>query len=204
MRLNAWEIVHKAVLRRRRLDEARISEPPCPMTTLLFAQVLIARAPRSVLRRAKRFYAFAALTPPLLILTACATAPADDLTACPAYAPAYAVTDAFMTAFNAKDAEAWGATFHFPSVRLASSATTVINSAADLESSFARLEATGWHHSAWAMREVVQCEPAKAHMLTTFVRYRADGSELSRFDSLYIIEQRAGRWAVAARSSFAP
>ena len=41
-------------------------------------------------------------------------------------------------------------------------------------------------------------------MLTTFVRYRADNSEMSRFDSLYIVELKNGRWALTARSSFAP
>jgi hypothetical protein len=89
-------------------------------------------------------------------------------------------------------------------VRLASGKTVVLNSAADLEDSFSRLEATGWDHSAWAARRVVQCEPTKAHMLTTFVRYRKDGSVLSKFDSLYIVELRNGKWGITARSSFAP
>ena len=122
---------------------------------------------------------------------------------CPAYKPAYDVTDEFMRTFNTKDPEAWGATFHFPSVRIASGTVRIINSPADLDS-FSALAATGWDHSAWARRQVVQCGPAKAHMLTTFVRYRADGSVLSEFDSLYIVEQKAGRWALTARSSFAP
>lgn len=143
-----------------------------------------------------------------LPLMSCASMPggrADaGFAACPAYGPAYDVTDAFMRTFNSKDAQAWGATFHFPSVRIASGTVRIINSAADLEDSFSRLEATGWHHSDWAKREIVQCGPTKAHMLTTFVRYRADGSVLSQFDSLYIVEQKDGRWALTARSSFAP
>jgi hypothetical protein len=137
--------------------------------------------------------------------SACATKPAPkDLTACAAYKPAFDVTDKFMTTFNAKDAKAWGETFGFPSVRLASGKTVVLNSAADLEDSFSRLEATGWDHSAWAARRVVQCEPTKAHMLTTFVRYKKDGSVLSKFDSLYIVELRNGKWGITGRSSFAP
>ncbi len=123
---------------------------------------------------------------------------------CPAYQPAYQVTDAFMASFNSKDAGAWGATFHFPSVRIASGAVRIINGPQDLESSFPTLIAQGWDHSAWAARKVVQCDATKAHMLTTFVRYRADGSEMSRFNSLYIVEQKDGRWALTARSSFAP
>jgi hypothetical protein len=41
-------------------------------------------------------------------------------------------------------------------------------------------------------------------MLTAFVRYRKDGSVLSQFDSLYIVEFKNDRWALTARSSFAP
>lgn len=123
---------------------------------------------------------------------------------CPAYAPAYQVTDDFMRTFNSKNAAAWGATFHFPSVRIASGSVRVINSPADLEQSFGNLAATGWDHSGWEKRQVVQCGETKAHMLTTFVRYRADGSVLSKFDSLYIVEFKNSRWALTARSSFAP
>jgi uncharacterized membrane protein len=143
------------------------------------------------------------------VLGACATQPSRvegdaSFASCPAYAPAYQVTDAFMTTFNSKDAEAWGAVFNFPSVRIASGKVTILNSAADLENSFTRLAAAGWDHSAWASRRVVQCDATKAHMLTTFVRYRADGSEMSRFNSLYVVENKDGRWGLTARSSFAP
>ena len=51
----------------------------------------------------------------------CATAPkGPDLNACAAYAPAFEVTDRFMTSFNTKNAQAWGETFNFPSIRIAS------------------------------------------------------------------------------------
>lgn len=140
-------------------------------------------------------------------LAACATtgAAGSDATfaSCPAYAPAYQVTDEFMRTFNSKNPEAWAATFHFPSVRIASGQVRIINSAADLDT-FGALTTSGWDHSAWAKREIVQCGDKKAHMLTTFVRYRADGSVLSQFDSLYIVEFKNNRWALTARSSFAP
>ena len=143
-----------------------------------------------------------------LLATACVSAPpgSDDAAfdTCPAYRPAYDVTDEFMRTFNLKDADAWASVFHFPSVRIASGTVRLIAGPQDLETSFSTLAAQGWDRSAWASREVVQCEPTKAHMLTTFVRYRTDGSELSRFDSLYIIETKDGRWAITARSSFAP
>jgi hypothetical protein len=145
---------------------------------------------------------------PVLLAAGCAAlpGPADDkvFASCAAYAPTYQVTDEFMRTFNSKDAAAWGAVFNFPSVRIASNKLTILNSPADLENSFTRLEAQGWDHSGWSARRIVQCGPTKAHMLTTFVRYRQDGSVLSQFDSLYIVEFRDGRWGLSGRSSFAP
>lgn len=156
----------------------------------------------------RRASATAGLIAATILLASCASIPdaANDkqFAACAAYAPAYQVTDDFMRTFNTKDAEAWGATFHFPSVRIASNTVRIISGPQDLENSFSQLEAQGWHHSAWAQRKIVQCGPTKAHMLTTFVRYRADNSVLSQFDSLYIVEFKNNRWALTARSSFAP
>jgi uncharacterized membrane protein len=155
-----------------------------------------------------RWLASALLALPLGLLAACGTtsgvASDNAFRTCPAYAPAYQVTDDFMRTFNSKNAEAWAGVFHLPTVRIASGETRLIASAADLAPGFDRLAAEGWDRSAWAARRVVQCQATKAHMLTTFVRYRADGSELSRFDSLYIVEFRNGRWGLSARSSFAP
>lgn len=109
--------------------------------------------------------------------SACASISHDagdrQFAACEAYAPAYKVTDDFMASFNTKDAQKFGAVFHFPSVRIASG-------------------------------KVVQCGPTKAHMLTTFVRYDVNNKELSRFNSLYIVEFKNNRWGLTARSSFAP
>jgi hypothetical protein len=129
----------------------------------------------------------------------------EDFTACPAYAPAFAVTDQFMTTFNARDIAAHEAPLHFPHVRIASGRVTVLPEPGGdaMARSYEQLLAAGWDHSAWADRRIVQCDATKAHMLTTFVRYRADGSELSRFDSLYIVEFKDGRWAVTGRSSYA-
>ena len=61
-----------------------------------------------------------------------------------------------------------------------------------------------WDHSAWEKREVIHSGPDKVHIDTRFIRYRADGSVLASFDSLYIVTKQDGRWGVVARSSFAP
>jgi hypothetical protein len=144
----------------------------------------------------------------VLLLAACATSPASqtdsDFIACPAYKPAYDVTDRFMETFNARDQAAHEETYHFPHIRIASGNVAIIPNAGTERDTFPRLIATGWDRSAWAERRIVQCDSTKAHMLTTFIRYRADGSELSRFNSLYIVEFKSDRWAITGRSSFAP
>ncbi len=103
-------------------------------------------------------------------------------------AAALGVLDAFMTAFNARDLEAWEATYHFPHFRMADGRLTVLEAAGQRsETLFDALAATGWHHSAWLSREAVQAGDDKVHVAVEFARYRADGSELARYQSLYVV-----------------
>jgi hypothetical protein len=139
----------------------------------------------------------------LLLLAAVSPAQGRDSDA---EAAALAVLDAFMAAVNARDVEAFEAQLHFPHYRFASGAVAVVERAGTRPDLFERFAAAtpGWHHSAWERRDVIHSGPSKVHIDTRFVRYRADGSVLSRFDSLYIVTRQDGRWAVEARSSFAP
>ena len=150
-----------------------------------------------------------ALLASVALLSACATAPGGaagdkQFASCAAYAPAYAITDKFMETFNARDQAAHEGTYHFPHIRIASGNVTIIPNAGTERNTFPALIAQGWDHSAWANRRIVQCGPTKAHMLTNFIRYRADNTILSQFDSLYIVELKNGKWGITGRSSFAP
>jgi len=117
------------------------------------------------------------------------------------------VMQAFLAAFNARDEKAWADTLVYPHVRIASGGVVVYPSREafvadhDLERFAAQ---TGWHHSTWDDLRVVQESPTKVHVAVIFSRYRADGSRLASYHSLYVIEQVDGRWGVRARSSFAP
>jgi hypothetical protein len=150
-------------------------------------------------------FAFAPLAGLLLLLgaSACAPKPAD-FSSCPASKPAFEVMDSFMTAFNAKDMTALEKTFHFPNMRISVYPLHVLTGPGQQEDVFGILTAEGWARSAWIDRTIVQCDPTKAHMLATFARYRADGSEYARYDGLYIIELRDDFWGITARSTFAP
>ncbi len=142
---------------------------------------------------------------PLLLLAVSACAPrAADFSSCPAGKPALAVMDTFMTAFNAKDMASLEKTFHFPHLRIASYPLQVQTGPGQQDDVFGTLAAEGWARSAWDKREIVQCSETKAHILASFARFRADGSEYARYDGLYVIELRDGFWGITARSTFAP
>jgi hypothetical protein len=127
-----------------------------------------------------------------------------------AIAGAMRCLDDFMAAWNAQDARALEATMNFPHVRL--NGDNVLEPSAKGEITQQQLddmrrdapELKDWQHSGWAKREVVAASANKIHIQTRFVRYRADGSVLSSFDSLYVVTNEDGHWGVRMRSSFAP
>jgi hypothetical protein len=139
----------------------------------------------------------------VLVVAAATSAKARDVEA---EAAAMKVLDAFMIAFNTRDVAAFEAVLHFPHYRIASGNVSVLQDPRTLPDLFERFVAAmpGWDHSAWEKREVIHSGPDKVHIDTRFTRYRADGSVLASYDSLYIVTKQEGRWGVIARSSFAP
>lgn len=116
------------------------------------------------------------------------------------------VLDAFMAAVNAHDARAMERCMHFPHPRIAEGKVVVYgkpgSNPMDL---FERLKkADGWSHSRWEKREIVQFNEGKAHVMLSYTRFRADGSAIGVYDSLYILTKVDGRWGIQARSSFGP
>jgi hypothetical protein len=108
-----------------------------------------------------------------------------------------------MAALNARDEPALLATLHFPHYRLTRGNLRVWDRpGAYLGDFFARAGAD-WHHSEWDFRKVIAAGEAKVHLDVQFTRYRADYSVIGSFRSLWIVTNADGRWAVAARSSFA-
>jgi hypothetical protein len=126
-------------------------------------------------------------------------------------AGARACMDGFMAAFNAEDnaalCERW---FHFPHVRFHSGQVTVFPTAADFLASraaqirTARAEQwTGWARTAWDYVEPVDAAAGKVHFRVQFTRFRADGSAIRSYKSLYIVTFKDGRWGIQGRSSWA-
>ena len=123
---------------------------------------------------------------------------------------ARAVMDGFMAAFNARDAEAirtrW---FHFPHVRFHSGTVTVMQRPEDFFSLVWRGadhgegQSAGWGRTAWDYVETIDAGPDKVHFRVQFTRYRADGSAIGSYRSLYIVTWQDGRWGIQGRSSWA-
>ena len=122
----------------------------------------------------------------------------------PAIAAAMKCLDDFMAAFNARDLAAFERTFNFPSVRLASNTMVIIEPGYHKPEMLERGALKDWHHSAWERRNVIHAGSDKVHIDTRFTRYRADGSVIGAFDSIYVVTCENGHWGIKARSSFAP
>jgi hypothetical protein len=112
--------------------------------------------------------------------------------------------DEYMSAWNRKDLAAWERTFHFPHYRLASGNMSVLQQAGIQDAAKVWAKAgSDWHHSEWDRRRIIHASSDKAHVDTKFTRYRADGSKIGTYESLYIVTKEGGRWGVKMRSSYA-
>ena len=106
-------------------------------------------------------------------------------------------------ALNAGNEPALLATLHFPHYRLAGGRMRVWDQSGAYLGDFLARAGADWHHSEWDFRQVAAAGAAKVHLDVQFTRYRADNSVIGSFRSLWIVTEDGGRWAVAARSSFA-
>ena len=64
-------------------------------------------------------------------------------------------------------------------------------------------QSAGWDRSAWDHVEVIDAGSDKVHFRVRFTRYRADGTAIGSYRSLYIVTLQDGRWAIQGRSSWA-
>ena len=131
---------------------------------------------------------------------------ADVIAETPEAAAALEAVNAYMRAFNARDRSGTDAALHFPHVRLASGTVRVLEAPGFQPPDFFERfsDATGWACSRWDYRRAIQTSANKVHFAVQFTRYRADGSVIGRYPSMWIVTLREGRWGVQARSSFAP
>lgn len=116
---------------------------------------------------------------------------------------AMAALDAHFAALNAGDEAALAASLHFPHYRLSGAKMQIWERPDSYFADFRNRAGDDWHHSAWDFRRVIAAGPEKVHFDVQFTRYRADGSVIGHYRSMWVVTRLDGRWAAQLRSSFA-
>ena len=109
--------------------------------------------------------------------------------------------DRYLETWNSRDAATWAGSLHFPHVRPGPGAFEMTRSPEEYTKgvNFEATLKTGWHHSEWVTREVLQVGADKIHASGTWRRYTADDKPLAGSDITYVITRSDGRWGVQAR-----
>ena len=130
-----------------------------------------------------------------------AQAPLDEAAVALRRHAALVALDRYLETWNSRDAAVWATSLHFPHVRPGPGAFEMTRSPEEYVKgvNFEQTLKTGWHHSEWVLREVVQVGEDKVHAWGSWQRYTADGKPLAGSDITYIITRFDGRWGVQAR-----
>jgi len=120
-----------------------------------------------------------------------------------AIAAARAVLHEHMAALNAQDEGRLVATLHFPHYRLTQGRVQTWDGPEGYLAGFRQRAGGEWARSSWDFITIVAAGPEKVHCDVSFTRFRADGSILGVYRSLWVIARLNARWAAQFRSSFA-
>ena len=131
------------------------------------------------------------------------TSTTPDASHADAVAAALEVLDRHMDALNARDANALAATLHFPHYRLSGGRMRVWEGPETYFADFLARAGDGWTHSRWIERRPIATSDDKVHLDVSFTRFRADGTAMGTYRSLWVVTLLGGRWAAQLRSSFA-
>jgi hypothetical protein len=109
--------------------------------------------------------------------------------------------DRYLETWNSREPKLWATSLHFPHVRPGAGAFNVTQTAEQYAAgiNYAQTIATGWHHSEWISREVLQVGVDKVHAAGQWQRYSEDGKALATNIVTYVITQQADGWRVQSR-----
>lgn len=109
--------------------------------------------------------------------------------------------DRYLETWNSRDAALWATSLHFPHVRPGPGAFEMTRTPQEYAAgiNFEATLKTGWHHSEWVSREVLQVGVDKVHAAGAWQRYTEDGRPLAGSVITYVVTKHDNRWGVQAR-----
>ena len=114
--------------------------------------------------------------------------------------------DRYMETWNSRSPTRWATSLNFPHVRPGPGAFELSQTpeqyAAGID--FNATLKTGWHHSEWTSRRVIQTGRDTVHVAGNWMRYTADDRELTGSAITYVVTNQNGRWGVLSRFAAGP
>ncbi len=109
--------------------------------------------------------------------------------------------DRYLETWNTRDPAVWTTSLHFPHVRPGPGAFEMTRTPEEYAAGidFEQTLKTGWNHSEWVSRQVLQVSAGKVHAAGAWQRYTEDGRALAGCAITYIMTKRDNRWGVQAR-----
>ena len=112
--------------------------------------------------------------------------------------------DRFLTTWNSRNPQAWAASLHYPHVRPAPAGETKVadNAATYIAAvDYARVIDSGWDHTEWDYKQVLQTSTRKIHVAGQWSRYSAAGEIILTTPIVYVCTRVNGDWGIQSRLS---
>src|SRR5262245_28559668 len=109
--------------------------------------------------------------------------------------------DRYLETWTSRDPRIWATSLHFPHVRPGAGTFKLTRNTDEYVAGidFEQTASTGWDHTEWIAREVLQVGVDKVHAAATWQRYTKDGRPLATSAITYVITNQQDRWGVQAR-----
>jgi hypothetical protein len=109
--------------------------------------------------------------------------------------------DRYLETWNSRNPALWAGSLHYPHVRPGPGEFGVSRTEEEYAAgvNFAQTLRTGWDHTEWVSRDVLQVDAAKVHVAGVWQRFAADGRPLATSAITYIVTLIDGRWGIQAR-----
>lgn len=109
--------------------------------------------------------------------------------------------DRYLETWNSRIPAVWAMSLHYPHVRPGAGPFEVYQDAREYSSSvnFEQTLRTGWHHSEWVSRSVLQVGVDKVHVAGSWRRFTADGTPQVSSAITYVVTNVNGHWGILSR-----